>query len=81
METLSSKPLGARDKPENGLTPPTSAPGLGAPVLRRDWACPAYICTGTGRAHAEMECGLTHSMGACDAVLRGMRRACRLVQG
>jgi hypothetical protein len=66
-----------------GLTPPTSAPGLGAPVthLRRDWACPCHICTGTGRAHAEMECGLTHSMGACDAVLRGMRRACRLVQG
>jgi hypothetical protein len=33
-----------------GLTPPTSAPGLGSPRphLRRDWAHPAHICAGTG---------------------------------
>ena len=35
-----------------GLTPPTSAPGLGSPLphLRRDWAHPCNICTGTDRA-------------------------------
>ena len=33
-----------------GLTPPTSAPGLGSPDLRlhRDWAHPCHICAGTG---------------------------------
>jgi hypothetical protein len=33
-----------------GLTPPTSAPGLGSPRphLRRDWAHPAHICARTG---------------------------------
>jgi hypothetical protein len=37
---------------ETGLTPPTSAPGLGSPLphLHRDWACPCHICTGTGVA-------------------------------
>jgi hypothetical protein len=36
----------------SGLTPPTSAPGLGSPRprLRRDWAHPAHVCTGTGLA-------------------------------
>ncbi len=34
----------------HGLSPPTSAPGLGSPRthLRRDWAHPAHICTRTG---------------------------------
>ena len=33
-----------------GLARPTSAPGLGPPLphLRRDWAHPAHLCTGTG---------------------------------
>ena len=33
-----------------GLTPPTSAPGLGSPLphLRQDWAHPSHICAGTG---------------------------------
>jgi hypothetical protein len=33
-----------------GLTPATSAPGLGSPVphLHRDWAHPCHICCGTG---------------------------------
>jgi hypothetical protein len=32
-----------------GLTPATSAPGMGSPLphLRRDWAHPCHICTGT----------------------------------
>jgi hypothetical protein len=35
---------------EPGLTPATSAPGLGSPPphLHRDWAHPRHICTGTG---------------------------------
>ncbi len=35
-----------------GLTPPTSAPGLGSPLphLHRDRAHPSHICTGTGLA-------------------------------
>jgi hypothetical protein len=35
-----------------GLTPPTSATGLGSPLphLQRDWAHPSHICTGTGLA-------------------------------
>ena len=39
---------------ETGLAPPTSAPGLGAPLphLRRDWAHPCHICAGTGRTPA-----------------------------
>ena len=44
-----------------GLTPPTSAPGLGSPRphLRRDWAHPAHICAGTGptRATSALEPG------------------------
>jgi hypothetical protein len=37
-----------------GLTPATSAPGLGSPLphLHRDWAHPCHICTGAGLAHA-----------------------------
>ena len=33
-----------------GLTPSTSAPGLGSPHphLHRDWAHPSHICSGTG---------------------------------
>ena len=39
--------------PGIGLTPPTSAPGLGSrlPHLRRDWAHPSHICAGTGPTH------------------------------
>jgi hypothetical protein len=35
-----------------GLTPPTTAPGLGSPLphLCRDWAHPCHICAGTGLA-------------------------------
>jgi hypothetical protein len=36
----------------SGLTPPTSAPGLGLPLLHLlhpDWAHPSPICTGPGR--------------------------------
>jgi hypothetical protein len=34
-----------------GLSPATSAPGLGAPLprLRRDWAHPCHVCAGTDR--------------------------------
>ncbi len=37
-----------------GRTPATSAPVLGSPLphLRRDWAHPCHICTGTGLAPA-----------------------------
>ena len=57
-----------------GLTPPTSAPGLGSrlatsapglgsprPHLHRDWAHPSHICTGTGLtpAHICTGTGLT----------------------
>jgi hypothetical protein len=35
---------------KTGLTPPTSAPGLGSrlPRLHQDWAHPSHICTKTG---------------------------------
>jgi hypothetical protein len=37
-----------------GLTPSTSAPGLGSPLphLHWDWAHPCHICPGTGRTFA-----------------------------
>ena len=37
-----------------GLTPATSAPGLGSPLphLRRDWAHPAHICSSAGAGRA-----------------------------
>ncbi len=47
---------------ETGLTPATSAPGLGSPPphLRRDWAHPCHICTGTGFTPATSAPGLAH---------------------
>jgi hypothetical protein len=43
-----------------GLTPATSAPGLGSslPHLRRDWAHSCHICTGTGLTPAASAPGL-----------------------
>jgi hypothetical protein len=42
--------LGSHICSGTGLTPATSAPGLGSPRphLRRDWAHPSHICAGTG---------------------------------
>jgi hypothetical protein len=45
---------------ETGLTPATSAPGLGSPLphLHRDWARPSHICTGTALTPATSAPGL-----------------------
>ena len=45
---------------ETGLTPATSAPGLGSPLphLRRDLAHPCHICAGTGLTPATSAPGL-----------------------
>jgi hypothetical protein len=42
-----------------GLTPATSAPGLGSPLphLCRDWAHPCHICTGSARARSACAAG------------------------
>ena len=52
-----------------GLTPASSAPGLGSPLppLRRGWAHRCHICTGTGLTPAHMFCagaGLTAATSA-----------------
>jgi hypothetical protein len=43
-----------------GLTPATSAPGLGSPLPRRhrDWAHPSHVCTGTALTPATSAPGL-----------------------
>ncbi len=50
-----------------GLTPATSAPGLGSPLphLRRDWAHPCHICTGTGTLPPHLRRDWAHPCHIC----------------
>ena len=57
-----------------GLTPATSAPGLGSfrPHLHRDWAHPGHICTGTGLANATA-IGFVRTRNAAPCTLVSLR--------
>ena len=63
-----------------GLTPPTSAPGLGAPRphLRRDWAHLSHVGTGTGLGLPRVGCGRSRRVFGPHAVPTWLlRRASR----